>query len=160
MANDVKTVVKFKNLNHDDIQFILQLIATPVKDEYFGETYIMDFNKIVPEPETEDECPERYKRTDKDPFEKLADKPWFNWYQWRIDNWDTKWNTYDGYTIIEDSFIMFVFNTAWNFAYPVIEKLQILNYDIEVMYADEDLGSNCGALTFSNEQGRLESLHL
>lgn len=52
------------------------------------------------------------------------------------------------------SYIKFVFSTAWSLAEPVIGKLALLGYDIEVLFADEDLGNNCGKLEYdakSNE---------
>lgn len=54
---------------------------------------------------------------------------------------------------VKHIFIKFVFNTAWSLAYPIIQKLASLGYDIDVKYADEDYGNNCGRLTYTNELG-------
>ena len=104
----------------------------------------IDFNKIIPQPETEEECPDIYKRTEDDHIVPYDDKPWFNWYKWNCDNWGTKWGACSGYTIIGKSYVTFVFSTAWSFANPIVNKLSLLGYDIEVEYADEDWGSNYG----------------
>ena len=34
-----------------------------------------------------------------------------------------------------------------------MQKLALMGYNIEIKYADEDLGSNCGKLTYTSEQG-------
>lgn len=157
MPNHVKTVVKFKHLKPDDIAIILNTIATDKKkydeDLETDNTYQIDFNKIIPEPETEDECPEEYK-VNKDSHVRPSDeKPWFNWYKWHIENWGTKWDAYDCYTLIGKSWITFVFSTAWSPALPIFDKLALLGYDIDIKYADEDYGSNCGTAYWTSEQG-------
>lgn len=156
MANAVKTVVEFHNLKKEDISIILELIATPVYEldsiiEHIN--YVIDFDKIMPEPKNESECPDEYK-VNKSPDIKFKDDVfYFDWYKWRLDNWGTKWNAYDSYTNINDTSITFVFSTAWNLALPIIQDLSVMGYDIFVRYADEDLGTNCGKLKYSNEQG-------
>ena len=64
------------------------------------------------------------------------------WYEWSINNWGTKWNSYsnsfDGKTI--------AFDTAWSAPHPVILKLSEMYPDIQIehQWADEDIGHNCG----------------
>ena len=115
--------------------------------------YAIDFNKIIPEPSFESDCPDEYKVNKESRIELLKDKPWFNWYKWHIDHWGTKWGAYDCYTKIGKSYIQFVFSTAWSVAQPIIERLSLLGFPLEVKYADEDWGSNCGVVTWSREQG-------
>jgi hypothetical protein len=61
--------------------------------------------------------------------------------------WGTKWNacepSIDGPGLAS-------FETAWSFPEPVILKLSQMFPDatIEVTYADEDIGSNCGTVVF------------
>lgn len=151
MPNHVKNVLKFKKLKPDDIDFILNTITIKSEDE--PTSYWIDFNKIIPEPREESECPDEFK-VNKDSHIALDEaRPWFDWYKWRIHYWDTKWGAYDCYSIIGKSYVTLVFNTAWSMAYPIIEKLQLLEYEFELKYADEDYGSNCGRLTYSSEQG-------
>lgn len=63
MPNHVKTVIKFRNLKKkEDFDFIINAIARPLteRDCMFTpdhEDWMIDFNKIIPEPETIDECP-------------------------------------------------------------------------------------------------------
>lgn len=164
MPNHIKTVVKFKNLkSKDDIDFILNMIATPILSDADGKPleYIIDFNKIIPEPTCKEECPKEYLITKDSHVMEYKDRPWFNWYRWHLDNWGTKWNAYDGYTRIGKSYIKFVFNTAWCIAYPVMQRLSLLGYDIDINYADEDLSVNCGKLNYSTKGGwtRSDPLH-
>ena len=77
-------------------------------------------------------------------IESDADRPWFDWYKWHNKYWDTKWNAYDSYTTIRSTSITFVFSTAWSAPAAIYSKLKDLGYDMEMKWADEDLGSNCG----------------
>ena len=146
-------MIKFNKLKQDDIDVILNLITTPCSHTEEVAEYIIDFDKIIPEPKTKEECPDKYRMSEDSYVSAREDKPWFNWYSWHIDYWGTKWGAYDGYTLIGKSWIKFVFSTAWSLAYPIISKLALMGYNFEVKYADEDLGSNCGIITYSNEQG-------
>ena len=76
------------------------------------------------------------------------DRPWFDWYAWRNTYWNTKWGAYDGYTYTGKTYIIMYFQTAWSFAGPVAMKLAELGYDLDLQYADEDYGSNCGRLQY------------
>ena len=156
MPNHVRTVIKISKLKKDDIDIILNLLASPMTtstDPIEKTEYVIDFNKIIPEPRFESECPDEYKVNKSSSIEILKDKPWFNWYKWHIDHWGTKWDAYDCYTKIGKSYIQFVFSTAWAAPMPIIYKLGILGYDIEVKYADEDYGVNCGRMKYTSEQG-------
>lgn len=66
-----------------------------------------------------------------------------HWYDWRIDNWGTKWNAYDNKMIGDDTI---KFETAWSAPEPVMLKLSesYPGIRIEHWWADEDLGNNCG----------------
>lgn len=151
MPNHVKNVLKFKNLKPDDINELLNIIA--IESEDVPINYWIDFNKIIPEPKFESECPEDCKVNKDSHVTVNPDKPWFDWYRWRNKYWGTKWGAYDCYSIIGKSYVTFVFSTAWSMAYPVIQRLALLGYEFELRYADEDWGSNCGRLTYSREQG-------
>lgn len=70
-----------------------------------------------------------------------------DWYDWDIDNWGTKWDCYDvELKTLDDTEVVIVFNTAWSCPEPVYGELARLHPDlsIQVEYADEDLGNNCG----------------
>lgn len=90
------------------------------------------FHRVIPQPEEVKNSPK--------PLPCDYDGP--NWYDFNIANWGTKWDAYDvnnGETYLE-------FNTAWDTPKPVVEALAKMIDDIVFcIYADEGLGSNCGA---------------
>ena len=155
MPNHVKNVIKISKIKPEEIEMVLDMITDKCCDPDVPEKteYMIDFDKIIPEPRFESDCPDEYKVNKESRIERLLDRPWFDWYKWHIDHWGTKWCAYDCYTKIGKTTITFVFSTAWSFAYPVIKKLEVLGYDILVRYADENYGSNCGRLTYTREQG-------
>ncbi len=76
-----------------------------------------------------------------------------NWYDWCLANWGTKWNAYD-FPDIAPTDGSFRFNTAWNAPHPVIQKLSEMYPDLTIhhLWADEDIGSNCGEKTYKAGQ--------
>lgn len=70
------------------------------------------------------------------------------WYEWRIQNWDTKWNAIG--TIIYDNVIEF--DTAWSAPIAIYKKLGEMfpNISFSFIYADEDVSYNVG-------EGRMEN---
>ena len=76
-----------------------------------------------------------------------------DWYEWAVKNWGTKWNSSDGFC--ENDTLSF--QTAWSLPEPVLVKLSEMFPDITigVVYADEDIGSNCGE--FQLVDGNIEN---
>ena len=70
-----------------------------------------------------------------------------NWYEFHIQQWGSKWNSYNS-EMAEDNTIEF--NTAWTNVKPVVIALSQKFPDIEINYrwADEDIGINMGDVTF------------
>lgn len=98
-----------------------------------------DFSKIIPEPETEEECPYRYNlNIFPDKYIQLRpNKPWFNWYKWKCDTWGTKWNGFECKIINDDAI---KFETAWSPADGVMQELSKTYYKDHVLllfYNDE-----------------------
>lgn len=60
--------------------------------------------------------------------------------------WGTKWNAYSQKIDVEGCALHF--DTAWNAPVPVFKALSALHptEEITVVFADEDIGSNCGTL--------------
>lgn len=77
------------------------------------------------------------------------------WYDWSWNNWGTKWNACD-VEWIDDNEVEF--NTAWNAPEPIYYKLAELFPDIkfDVEFADEDIGSNCGTVTYDGDSVYVE----
>ena len=69
----------------------------------------------------------------------------YDWYDWSIENWGTKWNSCDADWYENEA----EFTTAWDAPVPIFCALAQMfpNVEIEVCYADEDLGSNCGTIS-------------
>ena len=106
-------------------------------DECFTEGMI-DFNKIIPEPKTIEECPKKYQMSNTNMnLQPCDDRPWFNWYDWHVDNWGTKWDASCDDRKIEDDLpkdwkdydddkvceINYYFETAWSPPIPIVKKL-------------------------------------
>lgn len=72
-----------------------------------------------------------------------------DWYDWRINNWGSKWNSSESF-LAEDNTI--AFETAWSRVMPIVQKLAENFPDIKFEYcwADEDIGSNVGTAEFEN----------
>ena len=73
-----------------------------------------------------------------------------NWYDWNRANWGTKWDAYEPYVNAMTDEIFLSFMTAWSTPEPIFKKLaeQYPDLLIEIEYADEDLGSNCGSYSY------------
>lgn len=73
------------------------------------------------------------------------------WYEWRVKNWGTKWNASDAEILNEGTdFVEFTFDTAWSMPSPIMEALSKDFTHIEWLYADEDIGYNCGCVCWKN----------
>ena len=70
-----------------------------------------------------------------------------SWYHWSIENWGTEWNSYK-VEYLDNNKVKF--QTAWNFPYPVIQRLSLIYPEILIVaeYYDEDFGYNLGSYTF------------
>ena len=158
MPNNITTELSFKRRKSE----ILEFLRGKEKDTD-GEYPLIDFNNIFPMPkelirtspfraengETQEEAWRLQQRLIK---EYGAD----TWYEWRTENWGTKWNAYD-YTLYNDNTIRF--DTAWGHPFPIIEKLSTLfsNVTFTVKFADEDMGCNCGYYKIKNGVTKGES---
>lgn len=73
-----------------------------------------------------------------------------DWYDWNIINWGTKWDACDSSVETTDNEIILEFQTAWSTPKPVFLKLakQYPELTINIDYADEDLGYNCGNYSY------------
>lgn len=158
MPNHIKNVLKFKNLKQRDINRLLEEITTTPVDKLFPIDSQIDFDKIIPEPRLESECPKDCIVNSSSHVEEDISRPWFDWYNWHCKYWGTKWNAYDTYNKIGKSYVIFVFNTAWTTPTRIIEQLakKYQEYDFELKYADEDYGSNCGIVR--HEAGDYDAL--
>ena len=75
-----------------------------------------------------------------------------DWYDWCRLNWGTKWDACDTSIMIRNECISITFDTAWNAPYPIYAAIarKFPTISIEVEYADEDLGNNCGTISYED----------
>jgi hypothetical protein len=75
-----------------------------------------------------------------------------NWYNWCSKNWGTKWNAYSQCNGDDDTW--FEIQTAWSHPTELMQKLAQKYPDAVFIsvYADEDIGNNCGAVAYTNDQ--------
>lgn len=110
-----------------------------------------DFNEIIPMPEELKDKTRSYpsweaeEKQDKELVSKYGAD---NWYDWSVKNWGTKWNTGSckktGVNSVE-------FDTAWSTPEPAMFELSRKYHTrVEVYYADEDLGNNCGHYVYND----------
>lgn len=64
-----------------------------------------------------------------------------DWYDWRIKNWGTKWNASD--SSFDEATGTVEFDTAWSMPENIFRALSHFT-PLRVVFADEDLGNNCG----------------
>ena len=121
MSNDCRNTL---TINTDDktLAKILDLVKSGDND--------FDFERIIPMP--------HYIYSGSVGAEEKEIYGEYNWYDWSIKNWGTKWNSCNTY--IDGNEVHF--DTAWNPAYPVIERLAFLFPDVNFVYTGEELG--CG----------------
>jgi Ferredoxin-like domain in Api92-like protein len=103
--------------------------------------YEVDFNKIVPMPSN------IFRGNLGDAEKKIHGEN--NWYDWSVNNWGTKWNAVESQKI-DDYTVQF--DTAWAMPEPVIKALSKMfpKIGVNILWADEDLGSNCGEIHYRN----------
>lgn len=153
MPNHVKNVWKISHIPQDKVNYILNKVSAMVDTD----TRLIDFDLIIPEPRIKKDCPKDCIVNKDSHVMEDKDRPWFDWYAWHNKYWNTKWNAYDGYTKIGKTYIQLVFNTAWSFAEPVARQLAELGYDLDLRWADEDYGSNCGRVTYNSSEHEWEN---
>lgn len=132
MANHITNIIRYPKEKHEAI---VQAVVSEYEEKTTGEKgQTIDFGKIIPVPDDIFQGSLGTKER-----ELYGEK---NWYDWNIKNWWTKWNAY-GCDIAEGELR---FDTAWSSPVPVIVKLSEMfpETEFEVMYADEDIGSNYG----------------
>lgn len=73
------------------------------------------------------------------------------WYDWAVEHWGTKWNSYSCETIGDHAQI-YEFQTAWSGIPQLIEAMskECPNVYITYKYADEDTGCNVGIGKYKN----------
>ena len=95
----------------------------------------VDFGILVREPATKEECVSLYGEKYLDGVDEKGHsihslshedgKDWFNWYDWSVAFWGTKWNACDSYYLESDNgYLEIHFDTAWAPPRKWIEALE------------------------------------
>lgn len=148
MPNWVKNVVTLGG----DPKKVKELLDA-IRGNVGGQESVIDFNRIIPMPDglMDTVSPTRSEDEAKANIARFGAR---DWYDWAIANWGTKWNACDAMLLGANENII-EFSTAWSFPRPVFDRLAEMFPDmyIDVRYADEDFGSNCGELQYEHGEG-------
>jgi len=152
MPNHVSNIIQLKALDSEEDWRKEEEALEAMKALMKTETHPFDFNVLIP-------YPEQYKALD-DARHEAEKQPGMTWqnlpkdgynqggYEWCVEHWGTKWNAYDiGFTSEGVAF-----QTAWATPKPIFVELSKRFPDLllEVEFADEDRGNNCGKLVYKN----------
>jgi len=144
MPNHVSNHITFDG-NKEEVNQLLSKIK--------GNDEFIDFNKIIPRDKFLEDNYNEPRKDDPDfdyKVKRLKDEyGTTSGYDWTTANWGTKWNAYH---IEYEGSNSISFDTAWSHSFPIIEKLSEMfpKVIINVLYADESLGSNAGKYKMLN----------
>ena len=159
MPNYIKNVWKISKLKENSDYILNKLTRYSPEDN----TYKMDFDLIIPEPRFKQDCPKDCIRTSCSYIQEDETRPWFDWYAWHNSYWGVKWNACDAYCEQSSTWIKIIFSTPWSFPTPIAEKVIELakaeGLDLDLRYADEDLGSNCGRITYCSHTDEINKYY-
>ena len=104
--------------------------ASKIASELESEETVFDFSKVLPEPDYDKiEVEPTFRKEEKEDSGFRMPK----WWDWRVQNWGTKWNSYDcEVDIMDDETVEYTFSTAWSPPEPVIHKLRELYPDVSI----------------------------
>ncbi len=150
MPNHVSNRVELKSFDDDwkKEEAAFEQLQAMMKTE----EHPFDFNVLIPYPEQyqvlDDARRELEKKEGLRAAMRVKDGYNSGGYDWCIQNWGTKWNAYD----VGFSYDSIYFCTAWSTPLPIWAELskRFPDLRLEVEYADEDRGNNCGRLVYVN----------
>ncbi|NLP59432.1 hypothetical protein [Lutibacter sp. B1] len=142
MPNHIYQKLRIDNWNDENV-------LTNLKKQIFNEKSELDFNKIIPQPENIflGDLGEKEKQM-------CIKKGRPNWYDWNIENWNTKWGSYS-FKLNEDNenTLSFDFQTAWNIPTPIMNKIFKLAKGCKIKYLAVDEGGYFAVSVTVDEEG-------
>ena len=67
-----------------------------------------------------------------------AGEPMSGWYDWRLQNWGTKWDVYNATCDrMDENTLVLSFDTAWSPPIAVFDKLVEMGFEVSARYLDE-----------------------
>lgn len=146
MPNWVKTEIVFPEVTDEQFEGLVNKYCT--LDEQSG-TLCLDFEKVIPMPANVFRGALGLKEEQMYPGD-------LNWYDWSRHHWGTKWNACDGDVDYDDHSM--TFNTAWNYADPVISELAKqtkLRIEAEAQNEDAGVGAIWASYYTDEDDGQL-----
>ena len=129
----------FNNLHVSGPSADLQRFLKTVQGEdSAGNSLPLDFNQIVPQtPEVLASLEHKARAAGNLP----------DWYEWRCNNWGTKWNL-DNDTELDagDDWAIFRFDTAWSPPIPFVERASEMFPTLEFQLEYNEPGNNIGGM--------------
>lgn len=128
MPNHIMNIIKF-NCDKKTVETIKSFMTSKDKD--------FDFNSLIPMPD--------YIFRGALGADEMKMYGTDNWFNWSIDNWGTKWNSYE--VSWETNSVKFL--TAWSPVPKIVKELSKWFPKVKMSYqwADEDWGYNVGAFS-------------
>jgi hypothetical protein len=89
-------------------------------------------------------------------YENIRDYDCKDWYDWRVEHWGTKWNSYGNEQDVMPNCTKLKFETAWDIPFNFYVKLyEVIHRDCKslscnIKYANEDYGSGLGEISDIN----------
>lgn len=168
MPNHVTNVVEIKNLTDEQMEIIFPRVVDgefsfkdvfPMPKELEAETcyYTNNVSLLADFENIQDFLPEKREMI-LQAKKKYDATGYASWYAFNKDMYGTKWDAYgvhiDNVSMVEENnnTLQMVFQSAWSTPIIFFKNLseRFPNLEINVEYADEDLGANCGTYSFSN----------
>lgn len=127
---------------HEDLKIFAK---NHIKEDSRGIPYF-DFDTIIPEPTTPNECEPEYVMKDGETrnLQLNEGKEWFDWYSWHVDHWNTKWNAYDCCITEDYDCLILTYFTAWSPSISVIKKLIEMYPNLSFEYTYYECGFMLG----------------
>jgi len=150
MPNHCNNVLKLTNNPKNTAKTLKPYLSTDDTGEE-----MLDFNKIVPMPEelkidatTANVKTEEGKKLKKQQDSNIKKYGHKDWYDWSVENWGTKWNSYSC-SLAEEGIS---FDTAWSPPIPILENLAKLTKESWTLLYSEVGMDFCGK-TIADETG-------
>lgn len=158
MPNWCENKLTIRGTKEDLVNFLKKHYV--VANQSCREDYL-DFNTIIPEPTTPEECESAYviPAGEDRHLAHEEGREWFDWYSWHCNKWGTKWNSANAFAcdpediLTEDlNEITIWFDTAWSPCIPIINSLIDMYPNLKFDYCFFEPGMMFGGrITYSSE---------
>lgn len=153
MPNHVTIIMNINGSKDVVDEFLASHIGTG-NSKWEGAYVFLDFNSLIPMPEELDVGNVPIGNPT-DQMQLNTDKYGYSsWYDWCVDKWGTKWNSYDcSVERVSDEHAVIRFQTAWSLPYPVFAEIAELypelNWQVDCV---EEGGFFAGQLIYTDGQ--------